>query len=131
MLLLADIFEEFRKVSQLNYGLDAAHYLSSPHRSWDAMLKMTGRELDLISDPELFNVIDAGIRGGVSMISKRFARANNPLLGSAHYDPSQPTAYIIYLDANNLYGWAMSQPLPINEFRFLDPAEGQQIDWIA
>ena len=105
MLLLADIFEEFRKVSQLNYGLDAAHYLSSPHLSWDAMLKMTGRELELISDPELFKVVDAGIRGGVSMISKRFARANNPLLGSAHYDPSQPTSYIIYLDANNLYGW--------------------------
>ena len=131
MLLLADIFEEFRKVSQTNYGLDAAHYLSSPHLSWDAMLKMTGRELELISDPELFSTIDAGIRGGVSMISKRYARANNPLLGPTRYNPNKPTTYIIYLDANNLYGWAMSQPLPFADFRFVDAAEWSTIDWLA
>jgi len=130
VLLLADIFEEFRKVSHANYGLDAAHYLSSPHLSWDAMLKMTGRELELISDPELFATIDAGIRGGVSMISKRYARANNPLLGATRYNPNEPTSYIIYLDANNLYGWAMSQPLPFAEFRFVDAAEWSTIDWL-
>ena len=131
MLLLADIFEEFRKVSQTNYGLDAAHYLSSPHLSWDAMLKMTGRELELISDPELFKTIDAGIRGGVAMISKRYARANNPLLGATRYNPDEPTSYIVYLDANNLYGWAMSQPMPLGDIRFLDEAEYSTIDWTA
>ncbi len=129
VLLLADIFESFRNVCLENYGLDAAHYVSSPHLTWDAMLKMTECELELISDPEIFRTLDGGIRGGISMISKRYARANNKLLGDANFDPSKPTSYIIYLDANNLYGWAMSCALPCSGFKWLEEDEWMGIDW--
>ena len=77
MLLLADIFEEFRGVCMRNYGLDTAHYVSSPQLTWDAMLRHTNCTLDLISDFEIFSMVDAGIRGGLSMISTRHAQANN------------------------------------------------------
>ena len=77
----------------------------------DAMLKKTGIVLDLISDPAMYRMIESGMRSGVCMISKRHAKANNTALGRL-YDPEQPMSYIIYLDANNLYGWAMSQFLP-------------------
>ncbi len=60
VLLLADIFEAFRDVCMKNYQLDAAHYISAPQLSWDAMLKLTNMELELISDPEMFKMIDNG-----------------------------------------------------------------------
>ena len=129
VLLLADIFEEFRVVCMTNYGLDPAHYVSSPQLSWDSMLRLTNCKLELISDPEMFRCVDAGIRGGVSMISLRHAVANNPYM--AAFDASKPKSYIIYLDANNLYGWAMSQPMPTGGFVWLDSHEAEQIDWLA
>ncbi len=86
--------------------------------------------LQLISDPEMFKMVDSGIRGGVAMVVNRFARANNKYLGDL-YDPSKPTTFILYLDANNLYGWAMSQPLPIRGFKWLTRAEINAIDWKA
>ena len=63
------------------------------------------------------------------MIAKRYAHANNKYLYE-HYNPNLPTSYIIYLDANNLYGWAMSQALPINTFTWIDENEFQPIDWL-
>jgi hypothetical protein len=131
VLILADIFENHRKMCMNHYGLDPAHYMSAPQLSWDAMLKMTGVELELTHDPEQFRMIDNGIRGGVCMISKRFARANNPMLGPKYYDPSKPTTYIIYWDANNLYGWSMSQMLPTGGFEWVPEAVFSQIDWKA
>ncbi len=128
MLLLADIFETFRKFSQDNYRLDPAHYVSSPQLSWDAMLLHTDSELELIADPQMFEMIDNGIRGGVAMIVKRYARANNPQLG-AEFNPNLPTSFIIYLDANNLYGWAMSQYMPFRGFHWLKVEEWENIDW--
>ena len=83
----------FRRLSHTNYRLDPAHYVSSPQLSWDAMLLFTGCELELISDPEMFNQISPGIRGGVSMIVHRYAKANNPEMGTA-YDPAAPLSYI-------------------------------------
>ena len=129
VLLLADIFEEFREVCVRNYGLDPAHYVSAPQLSWDSMLKLTSCSLDLISDPEMFRFIDRGIRGGVSNIVCRFARANNPYMST--FDAALPTSYIIDLDANNLYGWAMSQPMPAGGFQWMMPEEYAQIDWRA
>ena len=111
VLLLTDIFELFRKFSKENYKLDPAHYVSSPQLSWDAMLLFTDVNLELVSFPQMFKMIDNGIRGGVAMIVKRYAKANNPLL-KENYNPTEPISYIVYLDANNLYGWAMSQYLP-------------------
>ena len=109
-LLLADVFENFRKVCQQKYGLDPAHYYSAPGLSWDALLKKTGVELELLTDMDMHLMIERGMRGGISMASKRYGKANNPRVEG--YDPAQLTNYITYLDANNLYGWAMSLPLP-------------------
>ena len=128
VLLLADVFENFRILSMKNYRVDPAHYVSSPQLSWDAMQLYTKCELTLISDPEMFRMIDRGIRGGVAMITHRYAKANNPEMGR-DFKPDQELSYIVYLDANNLYGWAMSQSLPYGEFKWLSEDEWSQIDW--
>ena len=114
--LLAEVFENFRKVFQEKYGLDPAHYYSAPGLSWDALLKKTGVELELLTDMDMHLMIERGMRGGISMVSKRYAKANNPRVEG--YDPAQPKNYITYLDANNLYGWAMSLPLPKKNFHW-------------
>ena len=114
--LLADVFENFRKLCLRQYGLDPAHYFTSPGLSWDALLKKTGVELELLTDHEMHLFVERGIRGGISMVSKRYAKANNPLVSD--YDESKPNSYIMYLDANNLYGWAMSKPLPKSGFKW-------------
>ena len=114
--LLADVFENFRELCLKRYGLDPAHYFTSPGLSWDALLKMTGVNLELLTDHDMHLFVERGIRGGISMVSKRYAKANNPLL--MDYDKSKPNNYIMYLDANNLYGWAMSKPLPKSGFKW-------------
>ena len=111
VLLLADVFENFRQTCQKAYGLDPAHYLTAPRLSWDAMLKMTQIELELLSDSSMFCLIEKGLRGGVSMITKRYAKANHKYL--AGFDPQQANNFLIYLDANNLYRYAMSEPIHI------------------
>jgi hypothetical protein len=131
VLLLADVFESFRNTCLSHYQLDGAHYVSAPNLSWDAMLQETNTILDLIPDAAMFRLIDNGIRGGMAMIVKRYARANNPYLGPEHYDPKRPLSYLVYLDANNLYGYAMSQPMPFANFRFLRIEEISEIDWLA
>ena len=103
VLLLADVFENFRNVCLKNYKLDPAWYYTSPGIAWDAALKMTGVELELLTDPNMLLMIEKGVRGGISMNSKRHGKANNTYMGQ-EYDPSQPSKYITYLDANNLYG---------------------------
>ena len=114
--LLADVFENFRNLCQEQSGLDPAHYFTSPGLSWDALLKKTGLELELFTDLEMHLFVERGKRGGISMVSKRYAKANNPQVKD--YDPSKPNKYIMYLDANNLYGWAMSKPLPKRDFKW-------------
>ena len=80
------------------------------------MLKMTGIKLDLISDIDMYLFTEKGMRGGVSFIAKRHSnKANNKYIKS--YDSSKKSKYIIYLDANNLHGWAMSQLLPYGRFK--------------
>jgi hypothetical protein len=128
-LLLADVFENFRDVSMTTYRLDPAHFLTTPSLTWDACLKYTNVELELITDPEIFLFFESAMRGGISVISNRYARANNPYLQRKDYDSSQPHLYIYYLDANNLYGWAMSQYLPVGGFRFLSKEEISKIDF--
>ena len=77
VLLLADVFEAFRNVSLTNYDIDPAHYVSSPQLSWDAMLHVTDCALTLINDKATFQMLDTGLRGGVSMISRRYSKADN------------------------------------------------------
>ena len=116
VLLLADVFESFRKSCLKNYGLDPCHYFSSPGMAWDAMLNMTGIKLELISDVDKHNFIEKGIRGVTSFIGKSYSKANNRMVSD--FDEEKPTTFITYLDANNLYGWAMSKPLPTGNFEW-------------
>ena len=100
------------------YGLDPCNYFSSPGLSWDAMLKMTKIELDLISDIDMHLLIEKRMRGGISYIAKRYSKANNKYMES--YNSSKGSKYITYLDANNLYGWAMSHYFPYDIFKWLN-----------
>ena len=101
-LLLCDIFENFREVCLSYYSLDPCHYMSLPAFSWDAMLKMTGVKLEYITDIEHYTLVEKNLRGGVTTINHRLFTANNKYLDD--YDPDKPSTYIIYIDANNLYG---------------------------
>ncbi|XP_020912011.1 uncharacterized protein LOC110249773 [Exaiptasia diaphana] len=121
VLLLADVFENFRNVCLENYGLDPTWYYTAPGLAWDAALKITKVKLELLTDYDMLLMIEKGLRGGVSMISNRYGKANNPYM--KEYDPDLPTKYITYLDANNLYGWAMSKPLPTHGFRWMTDQE--------
>ena len=125
VLLLSDVFENFRDVCLDNYHLDPAFYYTAPGLAWDACLKITKVRLELLTDYDMLMMIEKGIRGGVSMISTRYGKANNPYMKD--YDSDQPTKYISYLDANNLYGWAMCKPLPAKGFRFMNKEEMK--DW--
>ena len=98
--LLTDVFENFRVFAMEQYGLDPIHYLTLPSFAWDACLKYTGVELDLMSDENMYLFFENSIRGGIAVASKRYACANNPLIESM-YDPTKPTSWITYLDANN------------------------------
>ena len=117
ILLLADVFENFRKTCLQYYKLDPCHYFTSPGLSWDAMLKMTNIKLELMTDIDMFQFIEKGMRGGISYIANRYGKANNKYM--KEYDEKAPSKYIMYLDANNLYGWAMSQYLPTGGFKWL------------
>ena len=121
VILLADVFETFRDVCLKNYRLDPCWYYTAPGLSWDAMLKKTKIQLELLSDPDMLLMIERGVRGGISMISKRYAKANNKYM--KNYDPAKESAYIKYLDANNLYGWAMSEPMPTHGFKWMHKEE--------
>ena len=120
------MFENFRDVTLKEFQLDPAHFYSSPGLSWSAMLKMTGVELELLTDIDMLNFVSRGQRGGISFIGHRFAEANNP--HCRNYDPAKPLSQIQLLDFNNLYGWAMSQPLAKGGFRFLSDLEIHSLD---
>ncbi|XP_074041973.1 uncharacterized protein [Leptinotarsa decemlineata] len=119
ILLLADVFEQFRASCLRTYNLDPAHYYTLPGLTWDAMLKYTKVELELLTDPDMFLFVERGIRGGLSQVcSKRRAHANNKYLNN--YDSSNPDIYLMYFDVYNQYGWAMSQYLPYDGFNWCD-----------
>lgn len=125
-LLLCDIFEYFRELCLKNYGLDPCHYLSLPGFTWDAMLKMTNVEVELISDLDQYTFVEDGLRGGVCTINHRHFAANNPYLDN--FDPTKPTSFIHYVDANNLYGASMSKPLPVGNFRWLEKKDIESLN---
>ena len=122
VLLLTDFFERFRKTCLEFYSPDPLHYYTTPGLAWDAVLRMSNVDLQLITDENMYNFFENSIRGGISMISTRHVRANNPSFPDT-YDSSPPNQNLIYLDTNNWYGWAMSQFLPTHGFRFLSKDE--------
>ena len=122
VLLLADVFENFRNICLTNYELDPAHYYTAPGLAWDAALKVTDVSLEFFLDNDMLLMIEEGIRGGVSMISNRYAKANNKYMNDK-FNSNEPSTYIQYLDANNLYGWAMSKPLPTHGFKWMKDNE--------
>ena len=128
VLLLADVFERFRDICLHHYELDPAWYFTAPGLAWDACLRMTQVELELLHDQDMLLMVEKGIRGGVSMISTRYGKANNKYMtkekDGEDYDPSKPSTYVPYLDANNLYGWAMSFKLPTDAgFKWMNPSQ--------
>ena len=122
VLLLADVFENLRDICIKNYYLDPAHYYTAPGLAWDAALKVTKVKLELLSDMDMLLMVEKGIRGGVSMISNRYGKANNKYMGD-RFDDKEPSKHITYLDVNNLYGWAMSKPLPTHGFKWMKVSE--------
>ena len=126
VLLLCDVFEKFINTCLNYYGLDPCHYFSSSGLSWDAMLKMTGIELELISDINIHLFIEKVMRGGISYIDKRHSKANNKYV--KNHDSTKENIFIMYFDANNLYGWAMTQYLHYGNFKWMTKKEINDFD---
>ena len=116
VLLLCDVFESFREKSLINYALDPAKFLTAPALSYQAMLKKTGIKLELFSDISMYTFIENGIRGGMTNVAHRHAKTENE------------NEHIVYWDCTNLYGYAMSQPLPYKNFEWLNPDTYEYFD---
>ena len=121
ILLLAEVFEKIRNNSLNSYGSCPSHYLSEPGLSWDEMPKITKTNIELIPDPDMYIFLEKATRGGISYFSNRYSKANNKYI--KYYDPKQEPRHIIYLDANNLYGYTMYKFLPTNKLKRIDPKE--------
>ena len=126
VLLLADVFENFREMCLSYYGLDPVYYYTLPNFAFDAMLKLTGIEIDLVYNQEMYEMIEAGLRGGMTQTTCKKVEANNKYMGS-DYDKNKASSYINYLDANNLYGLSMIQKLPYRNLKWDDKITEEDI----
>ena len=113
-LLLGDVFENFKDKCIEIYEFDPIHFEFAPELPWQACVKKTEKKLELITDYEMLMIVENGIRGEICQATHRYAKANNKYMNN--YDKNIESSYIKFLDANNLYGWAMSQTLPVNGF---------------
>ena len=116
--LHADVFENFRDKCIEIYKIDPAHLLSAPGLAWQACLKKTEVKLELLTDNNMLIMVEKGIRGGMCQAVHRYAKANNKYM--KNYNKDLKSLFLMYLDANNLYGWAMSQNLPVNDFKWIE-----------
>ena len=127
-LLLADVFENFRKMSLKLYHLDPVKFLSATGLAWKAALKKTEVELELLTDTDMLLMVEKGIRGGICHAIHRYAKANNKYMKD--YDKNKESSYLKYWDVNYLYGWAMSQKLPVNKFEWIEDISQINEDFI-
>ena len=116
-LLLADVFGNFTNKCIEIYELEPTHFLSAPGLAWQACFKETGVKLELLTDIDMLLMVEKGVRGGICYIIHRYAKANNEYMNN--YDRNIISSHLIYLDANNMYGWSMSQKLPVNGFKWV------------
>ena len=133
VVLLENVFEKLRNTSLVHYGLNPAHFYTLIGFAWKACLKKTRVRLELLTNPDMLLMFECGIRGGTTQAVHEHASVNNKYMGD-HYDLSAETSYLQYLDANNLYGWVMSQPLPTGRFRWVDvkPDEIHELtEWVS
>ena len=112
--MLADVIERFRERCIEIYGLDPSYLYSAPGLAWEACLKKTGVKLELLTDIDMLLMIEKAIKGGMCQSRHRYAKANNNYM--KNYDKKIESSYPTYLNANSLYGWAMSQKSPVNGF---------------
>ena len=119
MVLLANVFEAFRDTCLKHYKLDPEHFYKSPGLAWCTCLKHTGIKSELLTDLDMLLMFEWGIRGGIPQAVRKYALANNKYMGD-RFNPNKDTIYLLYLDANNLYGFTMSQPLPTGGFKWVD-----------
>lgn len=129
VLLLADIFENFRHKSVDIHQLDPAHYFTLPGYSWDCMLKYTKEKIELFTDIDQLLFVEQGLRGGINQCSNRLCEANNPYMGDK-YDNKKPLSYLINWDKNNLYGKAMTEKLPISNYSWCDTMNLNNVEHI-
>ena len=105
------MFENFRNMCPTEYGLDPTNFLSAAGLAWQACLKESKVELELLTDIDMLLIAEKGIRGGICQATHRHAKANNKYM--KNYDKNTESSFLEFLDANNLYGWAMSRKLPV------------------
>ena len=116
-LLLADVFENFRGKCIEIYKLDLVHFVSAPGLVWQACLQNTGVKLELLTDLDMLLIVEEGNRAGICQAIYRYAKANNKYMNN--YGKRKIISFLMYLNANNLYGWAMSQKLPLGGFKWI------------
>ena len=126
--LLADVFENFRNMCLKMYELDPAGILSAPGLLRQTALKKTKVKLDLLTDVNMLLMVEKGIRGGICHSIYQYAKANNKYMKD--YDKNKESSYLKYWDVNNLYGWAMSQKLPVNNFEWIKDTSQFNEDFI-
>ena len=122
VILLANMFEAFRDTCLEYYQLNPAHFYTSLRLAWKACLKKTGIKLVPPTDLDMLLMFEHRIRGGITQAVHRYVKVNNKYIGDK-FNLEEPSSFLQYLDANNLYGWAMSQLLPTGRFRWVDVSD--------
>ena len=129
MLIPTDVFENFRNfcLDHYIYGLDPAHFLTGSQLSYTALLKMTGVKLELLSDLDMYDFLDSGLRGGYCGVIQRYARAKNRYMES--FDSGRESSFLLYIDQNALYSYVMQEyRLPTHGFRWLSTEEIEDLN---
>ena len=119
MLILADVFEHYREISFTKSKLDPVNFVTSPSLFWNSLLyNEDDLNIEIINNMKIYDFFKKSIRGGLSVVSHRYCKSNHKYLPSSLYNSNKEKNFIIYLDVNNLYGWAMCQYLPYGNFKW-------------